>query len=212
MIFVLRPSVHPSCSYYPPPLILKRGGLESSDERLISSNGQPKLIAFVWQKLRRRRYLFFFFFLYLFLIILDIFLMLSLVFLFLRYLLKVTKVTTEHQKMPKMGKNCIISPLFCPKGKKSLGRRPNPSAGALRVAGHNFKYIYILHSSPKHSMYCKVAKIAEHIPVLLDVIWRKKSLINRIWFTNSIVRKHNFFLILILDTRISGLWTLSVRS
>ena len=44
-------------------------------------------------------------------------------------LLKVTKVTTERQKWPKMGQNRIISSLL-PKGKKSLGQRPKPSAGA----------------------------------------------------------------------------------
>ena len=48
----------------------------------------------------------------------------------LRLLLKVTKVTTEHQKWPKMGQNSIMS-FFLAKGKKkSVGQRPNPSAGA----------------------------------------------------------------------------------
>ena len=44
----------------------------------------------------------------------------------LRLLLKLTMVTTGHKKLPKMGQNSIISP----KGKKSLGRKPKPSAGA----------------------------------------------------------------------------------
>ena len=48
----------------------------------------------------------------------------------LRLLIKDTKVTAGHQKLPKMGKNSIKSSLFCPKGKKSLVRRPKPSAGA----------------------------------------------------------------------------------
>ena len=33
-------------------------------------------------------------------------------------------VTTGHQKLPKMGQNSIISSIFCPKGKKRLGRSP----------------------------------------------------------------------------------------
>ena len=48
----------------------------------------------------------------------------------LRLQLKVTKVTTGHQKLPIMGQNSIISSFFCPKVKKSLGCRPKPSAGA----------------------------------------------------------------------------------
>ena len=43
-------------------------------------------------------------------------------------LLKVTKVITGDQKMPKMGHNNKL--FFCPKGKRSLGRRPKPFAGA----------------------------------------------------------------------------------
>ena len=44
----------------------------------------------------------------------------------LRLLLKVTKVTTEHQKWPKMRQNSVISSLFfCPK-------TPWPKAEALR--------------------------------------------------------------------------------
>ena len=37
-----------------------------------------------------------------------------------RLLIKVTKVTTGHKKLPKIGQNSIMS----------LGRRPKPSAGA----------------------------------------------------------------------------------
>ena len=48
----------------------------------------------------------------------------------IRLLLKVTKVTTEQQKWPKMGRNSIISSFFCLKAKKSLGQRPKPSAEA----------------------------------------------------------------------------------
>ena len=48
----------------------------------------------------------------------------------LTLLLKVTKVTAGHQKWPIMGQNSIISSFFCPKGKKSLGQRQKPSAGA----------------------------------------------------------------------------------
>ena len=46
----------------------------------------------------------------------------------LRLLIKVTKVITEHQKCPKIGQNRIISSFFCPKDKKNLGQRPKPSA------------------------------------------------------------------------------------
>ena len=41
-----------------------------------------------------------------------------------RLLIKVTKVTTAHQKLPKIGQISIISSLFCIKGKKSLSRSP----------------------------------------------------------------------------------------
>ena len=47
-----------------------------------------------------------------------------------KVLLKVTTVTTGHQKWPKTAQNSIISSLFCPKGKIRLGRRPKPSAGS----------------------------------------------------------------------------------
>ena len=47
----------------------------------------------------------------------------------IRLLLKVTEVPTEHQKLPKRSENSIKT-LFCPKGKKRLGRRPKPSTGA----------------------------------------------------------------------------------
>ena len=62
----------------------------------------------------------------------------------LRLLLKVTKVTTGHQKFPKMGQNSIISSLFfCPKGEKSLGRRPKPSTGA-RSRPRSGPYLLVL--------------------------------------------------------------------
>ena len=48
---------------------------------------------------------------------------------------KVTKVTTGHQKLPKIGQNSIIRSFFCP----AEGRRPKPSAGATsRLAGRFF--------------------------------------------------------------------------
>ena len=50
-------------------------------------------------------------------------------------------VTIEPQKQPKMDRNSIMNPFFCPKGKKSLGQRPKPAAGARSwpcVAGHTF--------------------------------------------------------------------------
>ena len=47
----------------------------------------------------------------------------------LRLLLTVTKVTTEHQKWPKIGQSSIICPFFGPKCKKKPsdnGRSPKP--------------------------------------------------------------------------------------
>ena len=41
----------------------------------------------------------------------------------LRLLLKVNKVTTGHQKWPKIGQNRIIGSFFCPKGKIIPRRR-----------------------------------------------------------------------------------------
>ena len=44
-------------------------------------------------------------------------------------LLKVTDVTTEHQKWPKINKNSIISPFFCQRVKKAsaAGARSKPA-------------------------------------------------------------------------------------
>ena len=44
----------------------------------------------------------------------------------LRLLLKVTEVTTEHQKWPKISENSIKSPTFAQRAKKApaLGRSP----------------------------------------------------------------------------------------
>ena len=49
-----------------------------------------------------------------------------------RLLLKITKITTEHQKWPKMGQNSIF---FFPKGKKILGQRLKNQA---HIAGRIF--------------------------------------------------------------------------
>ena len=49
-----------------------------------------------------------------------------------KLLLKVTKVTTDHQKLPKYGPKYLLKAIFCPKGNKSLGQRPKSSAGAKR--------------------------------------------------------------------------------
>ena len=43
---------------------------------------------------------------------------------------KVKKVTTEHQKWPKISTDSVKSSFFCLKGKEILGRRPVFSAGA----------------------------------------------------------------------------------
>ena len=59
----------------------------------------------------------------------------------LRLLLKVTEVTTKHQKLPLVGKISIKISFFCPKGKKDLGRRLQLSAGVrseARVVGCTF--------------------------------------------------------------------------
>ena len=53
--------------------------------------------------------------------------------------IKVTKVTTGHKKLPKLGPNSITSS-FLPK--KSLGQRPKPSAGARR-SPHNGSYLLV---------------------------------------------------------------------
>ena len=50
--------------------------------------------------------------------------------LLLKLLLKVTKVTTEHQKLPRMSQNSIVSPFYLAEGhKKSILRRRKHSAG-----------------------------------------------------------------------------------
>ena len=42
----------------------------------------------------------------------------------LMLLLKVNKVTTGHQKLPKMGQNSIITPFLARRAKKNLGQSP----------------------------------------------------------------------------------------
>ena len=44
----------------------------------------------------------------------------------LRLLLKVTKVTTQHQKWPKMGQNSKIGSLFARRGKKASAEGQSP--------------------------------------------------------------------------------------
>ena len=62
---------------------------------------------------------------------LDFFGFLEFLLKLLRLLLKVTKVATGHQKLSKMGRNSILSFFFfARRAKKSLGRRPKPTAGA----------------------------------------------------------------------------------
>ena len=40
-------------------------------------------------------------------------------------LLKVTEVTTEHQKRPRNGKNSIVSPFFAQRAKQTLDKGKN---------------------------------------------------------------------------------------
>ena len=47
----------------------------------------------------------------------------------LRSLLKVTKVTTDHQKWPEVSNKKKHKSSFLPKGQKILGHRPKPSEG-----------------------------------------------------------------------------------
>ena len=167
------------------PWILKRGGLESSGRRLISSIGNTKRVAFFfWQKKYFQNFQIFwkksdflrFFQIFEFLTIfgffgffngfLDFFeifwiflgfffdfrlcfflgfFLLFWIFLFnfldffldnfgflgflsklLRLLLKVTNVTTGHQKLPKMGQNSIINPFFAPRAKKASAKGRSP--------------------------------------------------------------------------------------
>ena len=61
--------------------------------------------------------------------------------LLLMLLLKVTKVITGDQKMPKMGQNSLISSLFCPKGKKSLSQSPSQE---LEVGLRSRPYLLVL--------------------------------------------------------------------
>ena len=62
-------------------------------------------------------------------ILLDIFLeFLIFLVLFLKVLMLLLTVTTEHQKWPKINTNSVKS-TFLPKGQKSVGRRLKPSAG-----------------------------------------------------------------------------------
>ena len=89
------------------PRTLKRGGLESSGQIVISSKGKTNIITFV------------------------VFSFLDFCILF-----KDTKTTTQSyqdnywtKKWPKMGQNIIISS-FLPEGQKNLGWRLKPSAGA----------------------------------------------------------------------------------
>ena len=70
----------------------------------------------------------------------------------LMLILKVTKVTTGHQKFPKMGQNSILS-FFFPKGQK----KPKPKAEALQeieVDPYSKPYLLVdlIHSLAHHGM------------------------------------------------------------
>ena len=65
----------------------------------------------------------------------------------LMLLLKDTKVSTRHQKLPKMGQNSILSSFCCPKGKKSLGRSPPQE---LDVGPRSGPYLLVLTMHADH--------------------------------------------------------------
>ena len=71
----------------------------------------------------------------------------------LKLLLKVTKVTTEHHKLPKMGQNSIISYFFAQRATKSLGRSP---AQELEVGPRSGPYLLVIQQK---GYYCLEAQI-----------------------------------------------------
>ena len=92
----------------------------------------------------------------------------------LRLLLKVTKVNTGHQKLPKQHKK----PFFCPKGKKSLGRSPpqelevGPRSGPYLLVckkWEKFKArLNLLEQSMSGDLYRWLCHIFNHINFLSD--------------------------------------------
>ena len=63
-------------------------------------------------------------------------------------LLKVTKVATEHKKLPKMGQNSIIDSFFAQRAKKSLDEGRSPPQEQ-EVGPHSGPYLLVL---VKHSL------------------------------------------------------------
>ena len=55
----------------------------------------------------------------------------------------VTKVTTGHKKIPKMGQNSIIRPFFARRAKKALGRSPPQE---LEVGPRSGPYLLVLNN------------------------------------------------------------------
>ena len=63
-----------------------------------------------------------------------------------RLLLKVTKVTTGHQRLPQIGQNSIKRFFFAQRKKKALIRRPKLSAGA-RSRPHSGQYLLVFNKN-----------------------------------------------------------------
>ena len=61
-------------------------------------------------------------------------------------LLKVTKVITGDQKMPKMGQNSIISSFFARRAKKASDEGRSPPQD-LEVSPHSGLYLLVLHTT-----------------------------------------------------------------
>ena len=128
--FCLPPLYFGLCSTQGTPWNLKRGGLKSSGQRLISSIDKTKRIFFFESNifkllafLKKKNFGWFFEVFsrfYDFLTIFDnwfVWILRS-----LRLLLKVTNVTIGHQKWPKMGQNSIISSFFAQRAKKASAK------------------------------------------------------------------------------------------
>ena len=108
----------------------------------------------------------------------DFFVFLGFLSKFLRLLLKVTKVTTGHQKLPKMGQNSIKSSFFARRAKKSLGRSPpqelevGPRSGPYLLVCQKWEKfkarLNLLEQSMSGDLYHWLCHIFNHINFLSD--------------------------------------------
>ena len=103
----------------------------------------------------------------------------------LMLLLKVTKVTTGHQKLPKMGQNSIIISFFARRAKKASAEGQSPPQ-ELEVSPRSGLYLLVVDKR------WTIKEIKETIKLILP--FKISSIIKQIQFGTEWVRSYGIFL------------------